>query len=117
MLDAGGDSEASRAAGAYCQATGTPLIRTEVAGTTARVWTVLPGSDASYPLPATPSGDPVFASVAATVAGALAAGEALRILVGEPLQLREEALIFEAQTGRVTRGQRGSGADCPHCAL
>ena len=117
VLDAGGDLQVSCAAAHYCQASGTPLIRSQVLGATALVWTVLTGAAAAcphqQPCPGAPA--PAFASIAAGVAGSLAAGEALRILLGEPPQLAEEVLIFEALTGRVTRSRRSSGADCPHC--
>jgi adenylyltransferase/sulfurtransferase len=111
VIDAGGDPAVSGAAADYCRSHGTPLIRTEVAGATARVWTVLSASAEAGPdEPLGPGAEAsAFDAISAAVAGALAAGEALRILLGEAAELAEETVTFEARTGRVSRARKGGG--------
>lgn len=94
VLDTGEDEVASETAAAYCREHGIPLLRREVACAEEPVG----GTEAA-----------TFGSIAAAVAGAWAAGAALRLLLGESAAGAGQVVDLEAPTGRLTCARRGGG--------
>lgn len=121
VVDASNDPDTALALGDACWGAGIPLVSAAMAGFEALVQAVVPPHSpclrCADPEPAWPAGDGGRLGAVAGVAGALAAAEALKLLVGFESAIAHTAARLDL--GSVTLGHepRRRAPACPICAV